>query len=135
MLEKKIKYTDYNGNEREETFYFYLSQAELVEMNLSTDGGMDTYIKRITEEQDVKKIMEIFKSLICKSYGKKSDDGKRFVKSPELTKEFTETEAYSDLFVELSTDAKKAAAFVKGILPSKIQSEIDKQGLPENLPK
>lgn len=135
MLEKKIKYTDYNGVEREETFYFYLSQAELVEMNLSTEGGMDTYIKRITEEQDAKKIMEIFKTLICKAYGKKSDDGKRFIKSPELTKEFTETEAYSDMFIELSTDAKKAAAFVKGILPAKIQSEIDKQGSNTNLPQ
>ena len=118
MLKKHIKYTDYDGNLREEDFYFNLNKAEIAEMEMSTAGGLDKMINQIISEQDGKRIIELFKELVLKSYGKKSADGKRFIKSDELSEEFSQTEAYSDLFMELATDADAAAAFVNGIIPT-----------------
>lgn len=117
MLKKKIKFVDYNGNEREEEYYFNLTKAEIMEMQLSTEGGLAERIQLITQKQDVKAIVSIFKELILKAYGEKSADGKRFVKSPELAEAFSQTEAYSELFMELATDQEAAAAFVNGIVP------------------
>ena len=117
MLKKTIKYTDYDGNEREEEFYFNLNKAEVTEMELSKQGGLSEYIKRIVAAQDAPSLVELFKELICKSYGEKSLDGKRFVKSKELTEEFTQTEAYAELFVELASNAEEATKFVNGIMP------------------
>ena len=117
MLKKTIKYTDYDGNEREEHFYFNLNKAEVTEMELSKQGGLSEYIKRIVAAQDAPSLVELFKELICKSYGEKSLDGKRFVKSKELTEEFTQTEAYAELFVELASNAEEATKFVNGIMP------------------
>ena len=116
MLKKTIKYTDYDGNEREEDFYFNLNKAEVTEMELSKQGGLSEYIKRIVAAQDAPSLVELFKELICKSYGEKSLDGKRFVKSKELTEEFTQTEAYAELFVELASNAEEATKFVNGIM-------------------
>ena len=117
MLKKTIKYTDYDGNEREEDFYFNLNKAEVTEMELSKQGGLSEYIKRIVAAQDAPSLVELFKELIRKSYGEKSLDGKRFVKSKELTEEFTQTEAYAELFVELASNAEEATKFVNGIMP------------------
>ena len=117
MLKKTIKYTDYDGNEREEDLYFNLNKAEVTEMELSKQGGLSEYIKRIVAAQDAPSLVELFKELICKSYGEKSLDGKRFVKSKELTEEFTQTEAYAELFVELASNAEEATKFVNGIMP------------------
>lgn len=117
MLKKTITYEDYNGTERTEDFYFNLSKAELVEMETAIDGGLAERINKITMTQSVPEIVKIFKELVLKAYGVKSDDGKRFIKSEELSSEFAQTEAYSNLFMELATDADKAAEFVNGILP------------------
>ena len=117
MLKERIKYTDYDGNEREEDFYFNLNKAEVTEMELSKQGGLSEYIKRIVAAQDAPSLVELFKELICKSYGEKSLDGKRFVKSKELTEAFTQTEAYAELFVELASNAEEATNFVNGIMP------------------
>mgnify|MGYP003414046278 CR=1 FL=1 len=117
MLVKEIKYTDYNGKERVEKFYFNLSKPELLEMEASEEGGMTEYINKIVAEQDAKKIIEFFKELINKAYGVKSADGKRFIKSPELSEEFMQSEAYSELFMELASNAEEAANFVNGIVP------------------
>ena len=118
MIKKTIKFVDYNGNEREEDFYFNLTKAELTEMELSTEGGMEQLIRKIVSEQDNKKIVEMFKKIILKSYGEKSPDGRRFIKSQELSDAFAQTEAYSELFMELATDADAAAAFVNGVVPT-----------------
>ena len=129
MIKKTIKFVDYNGNEREEDFYFNLTKAELTEMELSTEGGMEQLICKIVSGQDNKKIVEMFKKIILKSYGEKSPDGRRFIKSQELSDAFSQTEAYSELFMELATDADAAAAFVKGIMPGDIdisEEEIQK---------
>ena len=118
MLKKTITYTDYNGLQRTEDFYFILSKAEVVEMEMGTTGGFTEMINRVVAAQDAPTIIKVFKELILKSYGQKSPDGKRFEKSKELSTEFSQTEAYSQLFMELSTDANKAAEFVNGIIPS-----------------
>lgn len=119
MLKRKIKYTDFNGEEREETFMFNLTNAEITELGVGLVGGgsLDEYIERLSEEKDPKKIIQMFKELICKAYGVKSEDGRRFMKSEEILKEFTETNAYSELFMELANDARKAAEFFDGIIP------------------
>lgn len=117
MLKKLIKYTDYNGKERSENFYFYLSKAELMEMELGTVGGMQNLIQLIIDKQDIPEIIKAFKMIILKAYGEKSADGVRFIKSEELSNAFTQTEAYSVLFMELISNADAAAAFINGIVP------------------
>lgn len=129
MLVKKIKYTDFNGNEREEEFYFNISKAELIEMELKTNGGFDTMLRKIISQQDSKKIVEIFKDLILRAYGIKSDDGRRFIKSKELSEEFSQTNAYNDLFLELTTNSDKAKEFVNGIIDPSLQGELKKANL------
>lgn len=118
MLRKTIKYTDYNGNEREEDYLFNLSKAECMEMELSTNGGMEQMIKQIIAEKDNEKIVNLFKKIILKAYGIKSPDGKYFRKSPEISADFASTEAYSVLFMELSTDADAASKFINAVLPN-----------------
>lgn len=117
MIKKTITYTDYDGNQRTEDFYFNLTKAELTEMDLSEQGGLIKFIETIIAEQNNKVIVEKFKELIIKSYGKKSPDGRKFIKNKELTDDFVQTEAYSDLFMELASNAEAAAAFVNGITP------------------
>ena len=117
MLKKLIKYTDYNGKERQENFYFYLNKAELMEMELGTVGGMQNLIQLIIDKQDIPEIIKAFKMIILKSYGEKSADGVRFIKSEELSNAFSQTEAYANLYMELISDAKAAAAFINGIVP------------------
>lgn len=118
MLKKSITYIDYDGNERTDDFWFNLNKAELTEMELSCDGGLSKTIEKIVHEQDSKRIVEIFKDLILKAYGEKSTDGKRFIKNQELRDSFEQTEAYSELFMELASDADAAAAFINGIVPN-----------------
>lgn len=123
MLKKTIKYTDYNGVERTEDFYFNLTRAEIMEMEMSTAGGLAEAIKRIVAAKDAPAIIKIFKELILKAYGEKSPDGKRFNKSEEISTAFSQTEAYSQLFMELSVDADAAAKFINGIIPSNMTGQ------------
>lgn len=125
MLKKNIKYTDFNGVEREETFLFNLTKAELMEMEMGTNGGLAEQIQKIVDAQDSPAIIKIFKDIVLKAYGEKSEDGKRFMKvdaaGVPLSLGFSQTEAYSQLFMELATDADAAANFIKGIVPSDIE--------------
>ena len=120
MLKKTITYQDYNGIERTEDFYFNLTKAEIMEMEMGTEGGMADMISRIISAQDTPSIIKVFKDLLLKSYGEKSPDGKRFIKSKELSDSFAQTEAYSVLFMELATDSDAASNFINGIIPSDI---------------
>jgi hypothetical protein len=117
MIKKNITYTDYNGVEKNEDFYFNLTQAEVLEMEMSTAGGLVETINKIVAAKDQPAIIKIFKDLILKSYGEKTLDGKRFMKSDEISTAFSQTEAYSILFMELATDAEAAANFINGIVP------------------
>ena len=127
MLKKIITYTDYNGVERTEPFYFNLSKAELMEMELGVTGGMTEMLDKIIAAKDAPSLMKTFKEMIMKAYGVKSDDGKRLIKSEELSIAFTQTEAYSVLFMELITDDKAAADFVNGIIPNEIKDKAADQ--------
>lgn len=124
MLKKTIEYTDYNGTKRVEDFYFNLSKAEITEMEMGVTGGLAESIEKIVKAQDVPSIVKTFKELILKAYGEKSADGKRFIKNEELSTAFSQTEAYSNLFMELSTDADVAAEFIKGLIPQEYASQI-----------
>ena len=124
MVKKTITYTDYDGNERTEDFYFHLTEAEIMEMELSVDGGFKKMIEKIIAAKDTVKIMQTFKGFVLKAYGVKSDDGKRFIKSEELTKEFTQTEAYSKLYIELATNEESAIAFINGIVPESLSQGV-----------
>ena len=119
MLKKTMTYTDYNGNQVTDDFYFNLTKAELIELEISTDkaAGLEATINKLQEELDGAEIMALFKKIIRKSIGKKSIDGKRFIKNDEIADEFMQTEAYSDLFMEICTDAKKAADFFNAVVP------------------
>lgn len=124
MLTKPITYTDYDGNSRTENFMFNLTKAELAELNLTTEGGLQTVIQKIIDSRDIPEITKWFKKIIMMSYGEKSPDGRRFIKSQELTDEFLQTEAYSELFVELITDENAAAAFINGVIPQAEKSNV-----------
>lgn len=124
MLKKNIKYVDYDGNERTEDFYFNLNKAEVIELQLGTVGGLTKTLEKIVQEKDTSRIIEYFKTIILKAYGEKSADGRRFIKSQELRDAFEQTEAYSELFMELARDAKMAAAFINGVLPKEAADAI-----------
>lgn len=136
MLKKTMTYTDYNGNQRTEDFYFNLNKAELMEMELSTTGGLAEMIQHIIAAQDTPAIVKIFKDLILKAYGVKSPDGKKFMKVDangyRLADDFVQTEAYTELFMELATDADAAAKFVNGIMPADVADKA-KDAIPANL--
>lgn len=134
MIKKTIPYTDYNGNERTEEAHFHLSKAEIMEMEMSTAGGLAERIQKIVNAQDTPEIIKIFKELILKAYGEKSADGRRFVKSQELSEAFSQTEAYSNLFMELATDADAAAAFVNGIVSADVAKQMAESGKVAQMP-
>lgn len=137
MYVKKFKFTDYNGVEREEEHYFHLNKKEITEFIL-TEGEytLDQVIARLGKEGNNKKIMEIFDDLIRRSYGRKSLDGRRFEKSDEILADFVQTEAYSDFFMELCSDARVAADFVNGIVPKEVADAMVKAAIenPEAIP-
>lgn len=118
MYAKTITYTDYDGNQRTETFYFNLTKTELIKMETSVDGGMAQLLKKIIDENDTKNIMKYFDIIIKNAYGVKSPDGRRFVKSKELVDEFMQTEAYDKFFLEFIENPNSAAEFINNVIPS-----------------
>jgi hypothetical protein len=126
MYVKKIKYTNYNGEERERRFYFNLSKAEVLNMELSTNGGYENYINRIVETRDQHELIRMFKELIKMSYGVKSDDGEMFIKNDKVFSEFEQSEAYSEFYMELVTNTESAIEFINGIMPQALMAEVQK---------
>lgn len=127
MLKQSITYVDYNDEERTEDFFFNFSKAELAEMELTTPGGLAAYIEKIINTKDTPELIKIFKKLVLDAYGIKSDDGKRFMKSPEIAKAFSETEAYSNFFMDLATNSDMASMFINSIIPKSLAEEVAKQ--------
>lgn len=127
MYKKTIEYEDFNGNVRKEDFYFHLSEAELIEMEMGYQGGLTQMVNKIVSTQDHEQIISIFKMLLLKSYGEKSPDGRRFIKSEELAIDFSHTNAYSKLFIELATDSDEAAKFVNSVIPKDLKTEDPKK--------
>ena len=131
MIKWPITYTDYEGNERTEEYRFHLSKSELMEMNFSASGGMDKLLKRVVDTQDTKKLIEIFKDIIQRSYGELSDDGRYFVKMRDghrLADDFAQTPAYDELFMLLATDDEAAAKFINGVIPKNLADELAARG-------
>lgn len=124
MIKKTVTYMDFNGVERTEDFYFNLTAAELFEMEAGVEGGLKAILDKITKENDQKRIMEYFKHVVLMAYGEKSSDGRRFVKSEEIRNGFAPTEAYSKIFMELSSDAKIASEFINGIIPADLEEQV-----------
>ena len=132
MYKKTITYTDYNDKERTEDFYFSLNEAELTEMQASTPGGYNNMIQKMIDSQDVNTLISVIKDLVVKSYGVKSDDGRRFIKKPELTEEFLQTPAYSKFYTSLITNEKEMSNFINNILPADLMAKVEKAKV-ENL--
>ena len=128
MRKETITYPDYNGVERTEDFLFNLTEAEAFELEMGTSGGVSDMISRIIAANDAPAIVKVFKEFLLKAYGEKSPDGKYFNKSEELSTAFSHTNAYSQLFMKLASDAKFAADFVNGVIPN--VKEV-KNGTPE----
>ena len=128
MWKETITYTDYFGEQRTEDFRFHLSQAECAERQMKyAGGGYAEFLRKIIDAKDAEKIVEYFKQFLLDSYGEISSDGRRFMKSPELSKAFSETEAYNILYMKLATDDEFAAEFVKGVLP---KTDVPKPSSP-----
>lgn len=126
MFKKTMTYTDWDGVERTEDVYFNLSKAEILEMQLTTEGGVDKMIQRMVKAKDTVSLVKLYKELILKAYGRKSADGRRFEKSEEISREFTETPMFSDLYMELSTNDQAASDFIMGIMPRDLEAEVKK---------
>lgn len=132
MYSRKVKYEDYDGNQREKECFFNLNKAELLELQMSWDGGLEKVLEKIVAEHDQKRMIEMFKMIMLKSYGEKSLDGDRFIKNAKLTEEFTQTEAYSELFMLFATDADAASEFINGIIPKSLVEETKKLEAEQN---
>ena len=125
MYKKTITYTDYNDVEQTEDFYFNLNKAELIKIQLANNGTLQAKLERLINTRETSEIAQIFQDIIDMSYGVKSDDGKRFIKNQEVLDAFKQTEAYSELFVELTSNADAAIEFITGIIPAKIAEQIN----------
>lgn len=135
----KETYKDYLDVERTEEFYFNLTKAEIVKLELSMDGGLTGMLKILIEKQNIPKMIEVFDMLIDKSYGVRSADGRKFIKNDEVLNDFKQTEAYSNIYMRFATDSKFAADFMNNIIPKEMAEEIakmsdeDKKGIAEKL--
>lgn len=125
MLVQRIDYVDFDGNKRSEDHHFNFTEAEIQEMNLKTPGGLKARLEKIVQEMNQERLVSYFKSLILDSYGVKSDDGRRFIKSKELSEAFSQTGAYNKLFMQLTTDTNAAIKFVKGIIPDVPEPKVE----------
>lgn len=125
MYRKVIKYTDYDGNEREGTFYFNLTEAELIKWEGMTTGTLQEKISRMTQTQNQDELIQLFDEVICRAYGEKSVDGQYFRKSAEILDRFKSTPAYSNLFMELATNDEAGADFINGIMPPDLLERME----------
>ena len=127
MFKKKITYTDYNGQERTEDFYFNLSRSELIMLESTTPGGYAAMLQRIIDSKDQRQLMNEFTNLIKMSYGVKSEDGKHFIKNEEVVNDFLNSAAFDQMFLEFFTEENAASDFANGVLPSSMNNDIDRQ--------
>ena len=136
MYVKEMEYTDFNGVKRKEKFYFNLTKAEILDMELGKTGGLTEYIQKIIEAQDTPSIMALFKKLLLKSYGVKSEDGRRFIKNDQVREDFEQTQAFSDLYMLLALNDAEASKFVNAIIPEdmKVSDEDKAKYVKELLP-
>lgn len=133
MYCKTIMYKDLDGNPLVGDFYFNLSKSELVKMEVSQKEGMEAYLKRIVAAEDNKTILAVFESIILTAYGRRSEDNVRFMKSPEISMEFNQTDAYDELMFELMTHPDAAAEFIRGIMPADMDQKLSELALTKEI--
>lgn len=133
MLKRTIKYKDFNDNEVSEDFYFNISRAELVRLEMSFDDGIEKAVKKMMETKDRAALINQFEDLVLKAYGQKSEDGKRFIKSTQLREEFAQHAAYEQLFFELITNEQTIADFILGVLPKDLAAQV-REAQPQDKP-
>lgn len=132
MIKKTVQYEDFNGDAQIEDIYFNLSKAEIAEMEMSQKGGLVAHIEKISEAQDNKELIVLFKDILTKSVGKRSADGKRFIKNSEIIEEFISSEAYTTIFMELALDADAAVEFIHGVMPKGLVDKKDVLSINKN---
>ena len=126
MIKKTVTYEDYNGITRTETFYFHFNEAEILDMELGTEGGFAERIQRIIGAKDQTSLLKVIKKFVLDAYGVKSEDGRRFIKSEEVKEAFVECPAYSEVYLNLLSDDAAAAEFVNGVIPSNLKDRFEK---------
>lgn len=129
MIKKTIEYTDFDDNVRVEDFYFNLTKDELILFGTKYPEGLEEKIDRLVKSDDIHEIYDIFRTIILESYGEKSEDGKRFIKSEEMSKAFSQTNAFSELIMELISEADYAAKFIEEILPKDLRDQVKTEEL------
>lgn len=136
MLKREITYENFDGETVTEVFYFNLTKSEMIELEVSYKDGLESVIKKIIAAEDNESLIAEFKKIILLSYGEKSEDGKRFVKSDAIREGFSQTAAYDALFMDIATNEETAAVFIKGIIPKDMAIEVDKiQDKPQEIPQ
>lgn len=128
MIKKTVTYEDFDGNMQTDTFYFNLTKAEILEMEVRYEGGLHDLLVKIVKEKDNKKILSHFKEIILDAYGIRSDDGRGFKKSDELREAFADSAAFQELWLEIATSEESGAAFINGIVPKQLKEEATKSG-------
>jgi len=134
MLKRTITFTDYNGVRHTEDHHFHLSKVDLVRLEVAGEKSFAEYLQDIVKTEDRKGLIEIFEKLIQLSYGKRSDDGLNFYKTPEITQAFISSPAYEEMFMQLATDADAASAFINGVMPADMLEEGRKLQASRQLP-
>lgn len=124
MLKKTYTYTDYNGVERTESFYFHFTEAEILDMEMSTEGGFAERVQRIIDAKDQAALMKLIKQFVIDAYGVKSDDGRRFIKNEKVKTAFLECPAFSDIFMDMVTNDELAAEFINGVIPDTMKKRF-----------
>ena len=132
MIKKTVTYKDYNGVERTEPFYFHYTEAELLDMEMSTEGGFAERVKRIIDAKDQTSLLKVIKQFVLDAYGVKSEDGRRFIKNAEVKEAFVECPAYSEIYMDLLSDDKIAAEFVNGVVPDNMRDRLTKMVAKNN---
>ena len=133
MYKITMESVDFGGTKRTEDYYFNLTQAELVEMQLTTEGGYKEMIEKVLNAKDIKTMSQVFKTILCKAYGVVSPDGRKFVKNQAVLDDFLATQAYSDLYMKLVTDDEAAADFFNKVIPQMEEKPVPAQAAQPGL--
>lgn len=131
MLKHEIKYTDYDGDKHEESFYFNLNEVEMIELEVEHSDGLYNWLDKLVKMEDRKEMWYEFKRIVLLSYGVKTPDGKSFMKSPEITTAFEYHAAFNQLMKDITTDEDIAATFINGIMPPEMVKAAEKAAKEE----
>lgn len=123
MLKKTITFENLDGEQVTKDFYFNLNKAELLTLQLSEKGGLEKKLQKIQSEENYFGLLDLIKDLVLRSYGEKDDDGIKFVKARNgirLATEFEQSEAFSELIIELTSSSDALQSFINGIVPKDV---------------